>query len=99
MSPRALHSQARDAPTLWRHTFQFSKFVTVIIDLTPIRDGSGPSRLLDMVPARSKKVFKDRLEQQTAEFPDGLEMVATNGFSGYSQIHGFTRDVDFAPSA
>lgn len=34
------------------------KYVTVIIDLTPIREGTGPARLLDMVPGRSKAVFK-----------------------------------------
>src|SRR5664280_1607757 len=32
----------------WRHTRRGDKYVTVIIDLTPIRDGTGPSRLLDM---------------------------------------------------
>ena len=35
---------------VWSHTGRGSKYVTVIIDLTPIRDGTGPSRLLDMVP-------------------------------------------------
>ena len=34
---------------VWRHTRRGDKYVTVIIDLTPIRDRSGPSRLLDMV--------------------------------------------------
>ena len=32
----------------WRHTRRGDKFVTVIIDLTPVRDGTGPSRLLDV---------------------------------------------------
>ena len=31
----------------WRHTRRGDKYVTVIIDLTPIRDGTGPARLLD----------------------------------------------------
>ena len=34
---------------VWRHTRKGDRFVTVIIDLTPIRDGTGPARLLDMV--------------------------------------------------
>ncbi|MEP7765454.1 ISL3 family transposase, partial [Sanguibacter sp. 26GB23] len=34
---------------VWRHTRRGEKYVTVIIDLTPIRDGTGPARLLDMV--------------------------------------------------
>ena len=32
---------------VWRHTRNGDKYVTVIIDLTPIRDGTGPSRLLE----------------------------------------------------
>jgi transposase len=43
---------------VWRHTGRGDKHVTVIIDLTPIRAGSGPARLLDMVGGRSKQVFK-----------------------------------------
>jgi transposase len=42
----------------WRHTRRDDKSVTVIIDLTPVRDGTGPARLLDMVQGRSKAVFK-----------------------------------------
>jgi len=32
---------------VWRHTRHGDKYVTVIIDLTPVRDGTGPARLLD----------------------------------------------------
>jgi hypothetical protein len=53
---------------VWRHTRRGDKFVTVIIDLTPVRDGTGPSRLLDMVEGRSKQVFKAWL----ADRPPGL---------------------------
>jgi len=41
----------------WRHTRRGDKFVTVVIDLTLVHDGSGPSRLLDMVEGRSKRVL------------------------------------------
>ena len=34
---------------MWRNTPYGDKYVTVILDLTPIRDRRGPSRLLDMV--------------------------------------------------
>ena len=37
---------------VWRHTRRGDKYVTVIIDLTPVRDGTGPSRLLDVVEGR-----------------------------------------------
>ena len=43
---------------VWRHTRRGDRYVTVIIDLTPVRDGTGPARLLDMVEGRSKQAFK-----------------------------------------
>ena len=57
--------------------------MTVIIDLTPIRDDTGPARLLDLVEGRSKKAFKTWLETQTAAFRDRVEVVAMDGFTGY----------------
>jgi hypothetical protein len=47
----------------------------VIIDLTPIRDGTGPARLLDMVEGRSKQVFKTWLGERHVLAP-GVEVVA-----------------------
>ena len=44
---------------MWRHTRRGDRYVTVIIDLTPVRDRSGPARLLDVVPGRSKKALQD----------------------------------------
>ena len=35
------------------------RYVTVVIDLTPVRDRSGPARLVDVVPGRSKKAIQD----------------------------------------
>ena len=64
----------------WRHTRRGDKYVTVIIDLTPVRDQTGPARLLDMVEGRSKAVFKTWLDQQAAAFRDGIEVVAMDGF-------------------
>ena len=43
---------------MWRHTRRGDRYVTVIIDLTPVRDASGPARLLNVVEGRSKKAFK-----------------------------------------
>lgn len=42
---------------VWRHTTKGEKYVTVIIDLTPVKNQTGPARLLDMLPGRSKQVF------------------------------------------
>jgi transposase len=55
----------------------------VIIDLTPIRDGTGPSRLLDMVEGRSKQVFKSWLADRPQGWRDKLEVVAMDGFTGF----------------
>jgi transposase len=67
----------------WRHTRLGDRFVTVIIDLTPVRDGTGPSRLLDMVEGRSKAVFAAWLAQQSSGFRAGIEVVAMDGFTGF----------------
>ncbi len=68
---------------VWRHTPKGDKFVTVIIDLTPIRDKTGPARLLDMVEGRSKAVFKAWLADRPQAWRDGVEVVAMDGFSGF----------------
>ena len=68
---------------VWRHTRKGDKYVTVIIDLTPIRDKTGPSRLLDMVEGRSKAVLKTWLAAQDEAFRDGIEVVAMDGFTGF----------------
>lgn len=49
----------------WRHTRGGDKFVTVIINLTPVAQGTGPARL-DMVEGRSKQVFKRWLSARPA---------------------------------
>ena len=68
---------------VWRHTRRGDKFVTVIIDLPPIRDGTGPARLLDMVPGRSKQVFKIWLAERPQAWRAGVEVVAMDGFTGF----------------
>src|SRR4051794_16488369 len=67
----------------WRHTRRGDNYVTVVIDLTRVRDGVGPARLLDMVEGRSKHVFTTWLDAQTAAFRDGIEVVALDGFTGF----------------
>ena len=45
----------------WSHTRRRDEdgFVTVIIDLTPVLDGTGRARLLDLVPGRSAAALTD----------------------------------------
>ncbi len=68
---------------VWRHTRRGDKYVTVIIDLTPIRDGTGPARLLDMVEGRSKHAFKTWLAARPQGWRDHVEVVAMDGFTGF----------------
>ncbi|SCC90923.1 Uma4 protein [Propionibacterium freudenreichii] len=68
---------------VWRHTRRGDRYVTVIIDLTPVRDGTGPARLLDMVEGRSKQAFKTWLADRPQEWRDGVEVVAMDGFTGF----------------
>jgi len=68
---------------VWRHTRRGDKYVTVIIDLTGIRDGTGPSRLFDMVEGRSKQAFKTWLDEREQDWRDGIEVVAMDGFTGF----------------
>ncbi len=67
----------------WRHSRKGDKYVTVIIDLTAVRAGTGPARLLDMVEGRSKQAFGTWLAAQPASFRDGIEVVAMDGFTGF----------------
>ena len=68
---------------VWRHTRRGDKYVTVIIDLTPVRDRTGPARLLDMVEGRSKQAFKTWLATRPEAWRAGLEVVAMDGFTGF----------------
>ena len=68
---------------VWRHTRRGDKYVTVIIDLTPVRDRTGPARLLDMVEGRSKQAFKTWLADRDQAWRDAVEVVAMDGFTGF----------------
>ena len=68
---------------VWRHTPYGDKYVTVILDVTPVRDRRGPSRLLDMVPGRSKQVFKTWLASRPDTWRERIEIVAMDGFTGF----------------
>ncbi len=68
---------------VWRHTRRGDKYVTVIIDLTGIRDGTGPARPLDMVEGRSKQAFKTWLAERPKAWREVIEVVAMDGFTGF----------------
>jgi transposase len=68
---------------VWRHTRRGDKYVTVIIDLTPVQNKTGPARLLDMVEGRSKRAFKTWLTDRPRSWRDAVEVVAMEGFTGF----------------
>jgi transposase len=69
----------------WSHTRRHGQdgFVTVIIDLTPVLDGTGRARLLDLVPGRSAAALRTWLANQSPQFRDQVDVVAMDGFGGY----------------
>jgi transposase len=69
----------------WSHTRRRDQdgYVTVIIDLTSVLEGSGRARLLDLVPGRSAAALTSWLSAQTAQFRDQVQVVAMDGFGGY----------------
>lgn len=68
---------------VWRHTQSGDKYVTVIVDLTPVKNGTGPSRLLDIIPGRSKAVFKAWIAPRDEAWKQRIEVVAMDGFTGF----------------
>ena len=67
---------------VWRHTGKGDNYVTVIIDLTGIRDGTGPARLLGMVQGRCEQAFTTWLADRPKAWRDTVEVVAMDGFTG-----------------
>ena len=59
-----------------------------MVDLTPVRDRSGPARLLDVVPGRSKKVLKTWLAARGESWRGRVEVVAMDGFTGFKSAAG-----------
>src|SRR5699024_3754052 len=62
----------------WKHCSGqgAASFVTVIVDLTPVIDGTGPARLLDMVPGRSAAALETWLDRQEPNFRSRIQRIA-----------------------
>ena len=69
----------------WSHVRRAGEdgYVTVIVDLTAVLEGTGRARLLDLVPGRSAAALKTWLLAQSPAFRDRIEVVAMDGFGGY----------------
>ena len=68
---------------VWRHTRCGDKYVTIVVDLTPVRNKNGPARLLDVLEGRSKQAFKQWLQSRPKSWRDQIESIAMDGFTGF----------------
>lgn len=55
----------------------------MLVDLTPVVDGCGPARLVDMRPGRSAEVLRRWLADLPAHTRTNVEVVTMDGFTGY----------------
>ena len=72
---------------VWKHTRkpgQPSNLVTILVDLTPLVDGRGPARLLDIRPGRSADVLRTWLQERDPGFREQVQVVTMEGFTGYA---------------
>ena len=72
---------------VWKHTRkpgQPSNLVTILVDLTPLVDGRGPARLLDIRPGRSADVLRTWLQERDPGFREQVQVVTMDGFTGYA---------------
>ncbi|MBS5011353.1 MAG: transposase [Bifidobacterium longum] len=65
---------------VWRRTPFGSRYVTIIVDLTPRKKG-GTARLLDMVEGRSEKAFTTWLQERGQAFRERVRVVAMDAFA------------------
>ncbi|NLU13868.1 MAG: ISL3 family transposase [Gammaproteobacteria bacterium] len=68
---------------VWRHTRRGDKYVTIVVDLTLVRNKTGSSRLLAVLEGRSKQAFKQRLNNRPKTWRDQIESIAMDGFTGF----------------
>lgn len=72
---------------VWTHARkpgQPSNLVTILVDLTPLADGRGPARLLDIRPGRSADVLRTWLQERDPGLRSQVQVVTMDGFTGYA---------------
>ena len=68
---------------VWRHTRRGDKYVTIVVDLTPVRNKTGSASLLDVLEGCSKQAFKQWLQSRPKPWCDQIESIAMDGYSGF----------------
>ncbi len=74
---------------VWKHTRkpgQPSNLVTILVDLTPLVDGTWPARFLDMRPVRSAQLLRTWLQERDPAFLENVQVVTMDGFTGYAAL-------------
>lgn len=72
---------------IWHHRDprrRGTKELTGIVDLT--RGPHPTTRLLDLIPGRSGKAYRDWLEEHGAEFRGGIQIATQDPFQGYKNV-------------
>ncbi|SPJ42085.1 Transposase [Corynebacterium diphtheriae] len=62
--------------------------MTILVDLTPLVDGHGPARLLDIRLGRSADVLSGWLKERDPSFQEQIQVVTMDGFTGYTTAAG-----------
>lgn len=75
----------------WKHVRGQGEdsFATILVDLTPAVEQTGPARLLDVRAGRSARVLTEWLDEREQAFRDRIQVVTMDGFAGY---HTATRE-------
>ncbi|PPB48094.1 ISL3 family transposase [Arthrobacter pityocampae] len=71
---------------IWHHVDprrRGPKELTGMVDLTRDKDGKTRARLLDLVPGRSGKAYRDWLQARGDAFRNNVEVAALDPFAGY----------------
>ena len=84
---RSCHALRRALEGIVCQHLTIARVCEVITGLTPIRDGTGPARLLDMVQGRSEQVFRTWTGEQDTSWRDGAQVAAMDGLTGSHDRH------------
>ena len=71
---------------VWHHASRKQRGpreLTGMVDLTRDAQGKTHARLLDLVPGRTGKVYRDWLEERGTDFTTGVQVATSDAFGGY----------------
>ena len=81
----------------WRHRPGRDPYQTVIVDLTPVIENTGPARLLDMIDARASPAIDAWLAGLDQSYRHTIEAAAMDGLAAYKKA--VTNQLDYTTIA